>query len=860
MKGILFCFLCGLAVLTGCKKPSGNDSPGPDPVVPEAETGLLTFMPAFPTANEEITLRFDSGKGNRELHGYAGDVYAHIGVITSLSGGATDWRYVKTEWGENTAATRLVDIGNGVYELKLKPRVYFGVPTGEKLLKIALVLRSADGSKVGRNSDGSDLYVPLFEQGGLHVRFSGPEMQPLFSPQPSKLVYAPGETIELTALASTSVELAIHVNGNLIGTDRGTTLRATYTFTQSGEHTFTAVATESGKSGEAGFSVLVLGDPEIAELPAGAAPNGVTFMSGGSAAVFALTAPGKTSAYLLGDFNDWSFQPESLMKRTPDGKHWWVAVDGLDPQAAYAYQFVIDGTIRVADPYAELVLDPDHDQYIPGHTYPNLKSYPHGKTSGIVAVTTANEHRYAWRTQGFRRPHPHDLVIYELHVRDFIAARNYKTLVDTLNYLTNLGVNALQLMPVNEFEGNSSWGYNPSFYFAPDKYYGTKNDLKQLIDECHARGIAVILDVVLNHTFGQSPLVRLYAENGRPSADNPWLNTEARHPFNVGYDFNHESEYTKAFVSDVLRFWMEEYRVDGFRFDLSKGFTQKNTGTSESGVAAWSAYDASRVAIWKAYHAFIRSIDADFFVILEHFADDSEESELAAEGMLLWNNLNYPFNEATMGWLDQSDFRRLFHTEHGFSAPNLVSYMESHDEERIMFKNLAYGNRSGGYDVRQLNTALKRVEMAAAFLLAAPGPKMMWQFGELGYDVSIDENGRTGEKPVLWEYNKGPRRELYEAFGRLIGFKTHNEIFRHGTFTYQLAGAVKYISLMHAGQQVVVVGNFDVVPRRADVEEISAGDWYDNMGGQVIRLDEGYARSLAPGEYYVYSKAALASR
>src|SRR5690606_14971977 len=214
-------------------------------------------------------------------------------------------------------------------------------------------------------------------------------------------------------------------------------------------------------------------------------------------------------------------------------------------------------------------------------------------------------------------------------------AKNYATLADTLDYLANLGINALQLMPVNEFEGNSSWGYNPSFYFAPDKYYGAKNDLKQLIDECHGRGIAVILDVVLNHSFGQSPMVQLYFENGRPSAGNPWFNAEPMHPFNVGYDFNHESEYTKAFVKDVLRFWMEEYRVDGFRFDLSKGYTQKNSGTSDNAVGAWSAYDASRIALWKDYNTFIRSIDQDCYVILEHFAEDSEEQVLAAEGMML---------------------------------------------------------------------------------------------------------------------------------------------------------------------------------------------------------------------------------
>src|SRR5690606_37545009 len=207
-------------------------------------------------------------------------------------------------------------------------------------------------------------------------------------------------------------------------------------------------------------------------------------------------------------------------------------------------------------------------------------------------------------------------------------------------------------------------------------------------------------------SFGQSPMVQLYFQNGKPTMESPWFNVSPMHPFNVGYDFNHESSFTQAFVKDVLRFWLEEYRVDGFRFDLSKGFTQTNSGTSDDAVGAWSAYDASRVAIWKTYNDFIRSIDGDSYVILEHFADDREERELAAEGMLLWNNVNHAFNEATMGWLDNADFKRLFHAEHGFDQPNLVSYMESHDEERLMYKNLQYVNGSGDYNVKAVETAL----------------------------------------------------------------------------------------------------------------------------------------------------------
>lgn len=858
MRYLLYINVLSLVFFWGCKEPSRTPEPLlPDPEQPGPQTGLVVHAPDFPDANGEITIRFDPRKGDRGLENHSGDVYAHIGVITSASNGPSDWKYTKAAWQENTASNRLTRTEGGFYELKIKPREFFGVPAQETITHIAVVFRNADGSRTGRNSDGSDIFIPLYAPDGFHVRIAAPELQPMFVPALAKTSWSAGETMVVLGLASKDATLSVLVNGESLGSFSGKGVSLSYTFNNQGDYTFTLKAAAGGAVSETSFSVFVSGEPQVAELPAGAAPNGVTFGNNGTTAIFVLTAPEKETAYLIGDFNDWRMTSAGFMKRTPDGKRWWAQVDNLDPDRDYAYQFAVDANLRIADPYAELILDPDHDRYIPASTFASLPAYPTGKTTGIVSVARANQPAYQWSTAPLDRPHKHDLVIYELLLRDFLDANNYQTLVDTLDYLSNLGVNALGLLPVNEFEGNSSWGYNPSFYFAPDKYYGTKNGLKRLIDACHQRGIAVIMDMVLNHSFGQSPMVQLYMAGGKPAPNSPWFNADPRHPFNVGYDFNHESPYTRDFSKDVIRFWMEEYRIDGFRFDLSKGFTQKNSGTSESGVGVWSEYDASRVAIWKDYNSFIRSIDPGFYVILEHFAVDQEERELAQEGMMLWNNLNHAFNEATMGWLDNSDLGRLLHSNRGFASPNLVSYMESHDEERIMFKNLQYGNAKADYNTKDLNTALKRVEMAAAFLFAAPGPKMLWQFGELGYDISIDENGRTGEKPILWTYNTGNRRALYNAYSRFIGYKTNNTIFREGEATADLAGAVKHIRLVHGNQEVWVVGNFDVEPRTADLAGFAGGTWHDNVAGQPVQLNAGFGQALAPGAYRIFSKTAL---
>jgi glycosidase len=611
----------------------------------------------------------------------------------------------------------------------------------------------------------------------------------------------------------------------------------------------------SCKKGDSGTQGVIPTPTPIYDLPSGA-KDGVTFIDNGKSAIITLYAPGKNSVSVIGEFNGWQ-APSAIMKNTPDGKTWWIQIDNLDPNTEYLYQFLVDGALKIADPYSEKILDPNNDSYISSTVYPGLKAYPTGKTTGIVSIMQAFKATYTWKYNSFIRPEKNNLVIYELLIRDFTSEHSYASALQRLDYLKNLGINAIELMPVNEFEGNLSWGYNPSFYFAPDKYYGTKQALQNFIDECHGKGIAVILDMVLNHSFGQSPMVQLYFDGSKPTASNPWFNTDPKHPYNVGYDFNHESAATKYFAKNVIKFWMQEYKIDGFRFDLSKGFTQKTSADD----ASFSAYDAGRISIWKEYNNFIKSIDANnFYVILEHFAQASEEKILADEGMMLWNNMNYNMNEATMGWLGKSDFSWGFYSNHSFSrSENLVGYIESHDEERLNFKNIAYGNASGSYSIKNnLAISLKREEMAAAFLFSIPGPKMVWQFGELGYDISIDFNGRTGEKPVKWDYyNDANRKNLYDAYAKFIKLKENNSIFNSTSTMYNLGGGIKYIKLTDANNIVVVVGNFDVVNQTANIDFGSAGLWLDIVGGALNLSSTIYTNVLAPGEYHIFSKVAL---
>lgn len=595
------------------------------------------------------------------------------------------------------------------------------------------------------------------------------------------------------------------------------------------------------------------------DVPVGA-NDGVTFINNGTSAIFNLYAPEKKTVSLIGDFNNWAADSKYALKNSKNGNRWWIQIDNLDPKKEYAYQYLIDGNIKIADPYAEKILDPYNDSYIPKSVYPDLKPYPSGQTE-IVSVMQAQPASYIWKVQNFVRPNPSDLVIYELLIRDFVATHSYKTLIDTLDYLSRLGVNAIELLPVNEFEGNVSWGYNTNFGFALDKYYGTKNDFKAFVDACHERGIAVIQDIVLEHQFGSSPMIRMYATaSGAPSANNPWFNTANRHPYAVGYQMNHDKEATQFYTKNVIKYWMQEYKIDGFRFDQSKAFTQK-LSTDD---ATWSQYDAARIATLKNYHNYIKSIDPTFYLILEHFTVNEEEAELAKNGMLLWGNMSNAGQQAAMGYPDGNgtwDLSGIFYNRYGFSTPSKVIYFESHDEERVQFKNTAYGNASGDYSVKNLSTGLARDGMLAAFLFASPGPKLIWQFGERGYDISIGNGDeRLREKPPHWEYMSQPdRKKLFEIYSELIRFKLKNSVFKTADFQYNLTGGVKTIQLNGSdGVKVFLIGNFNVTPQSVTIPFPATGLWFDNLGGKNINVASNpYSMTLLPGEYFLFSNQLL---
>lgn len=810
--------------------------------------------PIFPTPSQQIKIYFNAAEGNGALAGFAGPVYAHMGVFKE---GQSGWQNVVTTWGVADPAGQMVNEGPNLWSKTFTINSFFGIQPGETVTSLAFVFRNQSGSIVGRAADGSDIFYPVYpDNSGLLTTF--------LEPYAKIFLTSTGTAIPVEAVASQTADLKLFDNGTLLASESsGTFIETAITAGAAGVHRVDFVATTASESDTSTFVYIIPGNVVTENPPAGTEP-GINYINDQTVR-FSLYAPNKQVVHLMGDFNNWLPDGNYQMKRGTDNATWWLEVSGLIPGKQYRFQYLVDGSMRIADPLSTLVLDAGNDPFIPASTYPDLPPYPNGKTSGAVSVLQTAQQPFDWQALNYERPKKTDLVIYELLLRDFLHAHDYPTLLDTLDYIERLGVTAIELMPVNEFDGNISWGYNPSYHKALDKYYGTAEALKMLVDECHKRNIAVILDVVFNQASNQSPLAQLYwdAANDRPAADNPWLNPVATHPFSVFNDFNHESPATKAYVRNCLKYWLTEFKVDGFRFDLSKGFTQKNTGTN---VNAWGQYDAGRIATLKGYADVMWSVDPTAYVILEHFAANNEEQELANYGMMLWGNMHGSYKETALGYNltgNQTDMSWISWQQRNWTQPHLIGYFESHDEERIGYECAIYGNTNGNYNIHWLPYYALRIEMLNNLLYTVPGPKMLWQFGELAYDFSINrcEDGsiddlcRTGPKPIRWDFPTDPyRRRLRDVTAALLHLRKNHDVFETTDFQIDIdPGLGRTIRLNSNGMNVHVVANVGLTSNAVTPDFQHTGTWYEYYTGQTLDVTNVTAPlTLAPGEYRLY--------
>ncbi|MDI6047238.1 alpha-amylase family glycosyl hydrolase [Flavobacterium yafengii] len=756
--------------------------------------------------------------------------------------------------------------------------------------KIGFLVKAKDGTGDKKSQDN------FVEVGAYQVTLTTPA-------ENGSTIIASGGSLNIAATnTGGNASYVLKANGTTLNTNAATSSYSYNHTNITGNQNYELLVTQGTTVITKKFSAVVNPNVVSETMPTGLL-DGINYNAADATrATLVLDAPFKDFVYVAGSFNNWQPTASYAMKKDPVSGKFWLELTGLVSGTNYTYQYwVVDATpiagtpslVKTADPYSTLVLSPDDDPFIPASTYPGLPVYPVGQDREVTVLQTGKT-PYAWSsaTTNFIKPAKENLVVYELLVRDFDANRSYQDLINKIDYFKNLKINAIELMPVMEYEGNESWGYNTSFHMALDKFYGTSDKLKEFVDLCHQNGIAVILDVALNHAFGRNPMLRMWMNDpdgdgwGSPSTENPYFNTTAMHSYSVGEDFNHQQLRTQNYVKRVVKQWVEEYKIDGLRWDLTKGFTQNCPSNVVGGQdPCTNVKQQDRVDVLKTYADYSWSLDPTHYTIFEHLGNDDEEqlwanyriNETPSKGIMMWGIMTSQYNELSMGY--SGNISRMNSTSRGFTTNRLMGYAESHDEERLMYKNLQFGNSANAaHNVKTLNVALSRMSAIGAVSLLVPGPKMIWHFGELGWENSIFacNNGTvntssdatsgdckldTKQQPQ-WVNNwlgDTNRSKIYNDWSKMITMKTVEPVFS-GTATMSNTSSlypnIKITNSTLASSQlkdVLILANFNVTTQNVATGFPYTGQWYNLMDNTIITVTNVNDPITIPaGEYRIY--------
>lgn len=494
---------------------------------------------------------------------------------------------------------------------------------------------------------------------------------------------------------------------------------------------------------------------------------------------FKLFAPYNKKVALIGEFSDWQ---EIAMQLGDDG-FFRTSVDLED--GAYQYKFRVqskswffepDQSVDVNDPYATDIDDASQNGVI------RIKD-------GKVIVDT-----YVWKHDDKPLPADHALVIYELHVGDFSGGEadryvrgKYKHVVEKLDYLVDLGINAIELMPVKEYPGDHSWGYNPRHFFASESSYGTTEELKTLIDECHGKGIRVILDGIYNHSEAEGPLTQIdhdYWYHHEPrDPDNNW-GPEFNYEF---YDEKLETFPARRFAGDVVRFWIQEYHIDGVRYDAARQIANYD-------FMGWIVQEAKQAAGAKP-----------FYNVAEFIPDNPSITNLDGPMDGCWHD---SFYHCIVPMLCGEEFNLerikevLDAKRQGYlGTTNVVNYLTNHDHNHLMAD---LGDR-GILD----EAAFKRVKLGVALVMTAMGIPLIWMGEEFGeYKYKTIEQAKIEWSLLENDLNRG----LFNYYKGLIALREQN----HALYTENIeffhenpeAKVFAYTRWNNEGSRVVVVVNF----------------------------------------------------
>ena len=578
-------------------------------------------------------------------------------------------------------------------------------------------------------------------------------------------------------------------------------------------------------------TVYDFGAIEIIEAPIpGGIDLGPTWLNNSMfLAVYAPSQP--VMRVVVNSLENASEEPEALtMYKDPNIQDtWWIELDL--PGGEYEYEYLLINGNRIADPFSRRLTN--------------------GKTRieiGPGGISTADD--FIWSSNDYIRPSMDTLIIYELHVDDFSAQGNgqgtFLDVIDRLDHLKMAGINAIELLPITEFPGTHSWGYDPQLMSAVEENYGTPEEFMRLVDEAHSRGIAVIIDLVWNHIKSTSPIWEI-----QPDYDlNPYIKlhtdlnpNEAEGSWGM-LDWDHFNTNTIDYINRVNKIWVDEYRVDGFRFDAMYmiGWDMQQ---QEYGIPAWSTE--------------LRNHDPTIYQIAEH---------LPSNPWLIENT------DLSSGWHD-SFHDRLLNDVHGQSLSTMsimrqivglheysdwgdpynsrtqaVKYMVSHDEQSILQEMVTFNSYS-------IEEARSRDKFYATILFTSLGIPMLFQGQEFGLQTGWDDDNNNGNyddeklqyRPVDWSLlNTDIGQSHLEHYSKLAKLRKSNPAFYEGTFydlyRYTSQKVIVYgykdESPNNNDDQVVVVANFSSLERTIEnVPFLSSGIWYDALNPtNVITIDE----------------------
>lgn len=543
---------------------------------------------------------------------------------------------------------------------------------------------------------------------------------------------------------------------------------------------------------------------------------------------FELFAPYNKAAALVGSFSNWQDVP---MAKGKDGC-FRATIDLEDGE--YQYKFRVQTKSWFFEPNQWVTITDPYATDVDGNT---------SEENGIVRIKDGKRivDTYVWQHDDKPLPADHALVIYELHVADFSGGEDdpyrrgrYKHVIEKLDYLCDLGINAIELMPVKEYPGSYSWGYNPRYFFATETSYGTTAGLKQLIDECHARGIRVLMDGIYNHSEASSPLTQIdhdyWYHHSPRDPDNNWgpeFNYEL-------YDKNLKTYPARRFIGDTVRFWIEEYHLDGIRYDAARQIANYD-------FMHWIVQETKKVAGAKP-----------FFNIAEHIPETPGITNVDGPMDGCWHDSFYHcILEHICG--DKFDLEQLKDVidakRQGFmGATNIVNYLTNHDHNHVL-------SELADRDIFN-EEAFRRIKLGVALLMTAMGVPMIWMGEEFGeYKYKTTDPAKIDWTLLQNDLNQG----LFAYYKGLIALRKHN----HALYTENIdffhenadAKVLAYTRWNDHGSRVVVVANFSdqflggyTVP---DFPE--NGTWHEWTGNYDIEAsDNQLMTDIGPYEAHVF--------